>query len=538
MRPLPREHDAVVIGAGHNGLVAANYLADAGLDVIVLERRPEVGGMTRSGYPIAEAPQHLVNHCAVDPIFWANSVPAADLKLDVRWLKVDPAFAYLHPTGESIAFWRDPRRTAEDIARFSRADASAYLDLAELFEATCDVALPMFATNPTRPDLTALRGAGRGALRHRKRLAEIARFMVASGRDEISERFSHPVVRSALHVASGCLYPSSYPGSTIQMLILAFVHRFDCMRPVGGTQAIPDALTARLVTRGGTVLTDARVAEITVSGGRAAGVVLTDGREIAASTVLAACDARQTLDELLPDGTLAPREARRVAAIPANDLGWGQLKVDVACRGAVSLARFEAERSDGADLRAASHLMGTEDGLERGYRRAAAGLLPAVEDIGFYNAIPNAVDASQTPEGQDCIYLINVTTPAHPEGGWTPELREQAIADTVERAALFYGDLLELELGRTAFTNAEMAGEVGAESQSHVAWILNRMGPLRPARGFSGFSTPVPGLYLGGAGCHPGAAVTGTPGMLGAREVLRDLRGGRVAQLREQLSSA
>jgi len=69
-----------------------------------------------------------------------------------------------------------------------------------------------------------------------------------------------------------------------------------------------------------------------------------------------------------------------------------------------------------------------------------------------------------------------------------------------------------------------MAAEVGAESQSHVAWTLNRMGPLRPARGFGGFSTPVPGLYLGGAGSHPGAAVTGTPGMLGAREVLRDLR--------------
>ncbi|HEX6389536.1 MAG TPA: NAD(P)/FAD-dependent oxidoreductase [Solirubrobacteraceae bacterium] len=538
--PPRRACDAIVIGAGHNGLVAANYLADAGLDVVVLERRPEVGGMTRPGYPIAEAPQHLVNHCAVDPIFWTNSVPAADLGLErygLRWLKVDPAFVYLHPTGESIAFWRDPRKTAADIARFSRADAAAYLDLAELFEATCDVALPMFATNPTRPDRTALRGAARGALRHRKRLAEIARFMVASGRDEISERFTHPVVRSALHIASGCLYPSSYPGSTIQMLILAFVHRFDCLRPVGGTQALPDALTARLSACGGAVRTDARVAEITVRGGRAAGVTLADGTEISARTVLAACDARQTLAELLPADALAPREHRRAAAIPANELGWGQLKVDVACRGEVSLERFERERTDGADLRAASHLMCTEDGLERAYRRAAAGLLPAVEDIGFYNAIPNAADASQTPDGEDCVYLINVTTPAHPEGGWTPALREQAIQDTIDRAALFYGDLLELELGRTAFTNQEMADEVGAESQSHVTWILNRMGPLRPARGFSGFSTPVPGLYLGGAGCHPGAAVTGTPGLLGAREVLHDLRGGRVMQLRKQLSS-
>ncbi|MEA2169512.1 MAG: hypothetical protein QOF76_2812, partial [Solirubrobacteraceae bacterium] len=430
----PSDCDVVVIGAGHNGLVAANYLADAGLDVVVLDRHEQIGGMTRSGYPIAAAPEHLINHCAVDPVFWPQGVPAQELALHeygLRWLPVDPAFAYLHPTGESLAFWRDPAKTAADIRRFSHADARAYLELAELFTAVCDVMLPMFATNPTRPDLTALRGAGGGALRHRGRLVEMAKFLAASGRDEISERFEHPVVRSALHVASGCLYPSSYPGSTVQMLILAFVHRFECLRPVGGTQAIPDALAARLAARGGRVVAAARVAEIDVAGGRATGVTLTGGQEVRARrAVLAACDPRQALSELLPAGAMTPREERRAAAIPANDLGWGQLKVDVACRGELSLQRFEADRTDGANLRAASHIMGTEDGLVRGYRRAAAGLLPHVDDIGFYNAIPNAVDPSQTPDGQDALYLINITCPAHPEGGWTAELREQAIADT------------------------------------------------------------------------------------------------------------
>jgi phytoene dehydrogenase-like protein len=266
-------------------------------------------------------------------------------------------------------------------------------------------------------------------------------------------------------------------------------------------------------------------------------VTLTDGRELKARrAVLAACDPRQTLAGLLPPGAMSPREERRAAAIPANDLGWGQLKVDVACSGRLDLSRFEADRTDGADLRAASHLMGTEDGLERGYRRAAAGLLPHVDDIGFYNAIPNAADPSQTPAGQDALYLINITCPAHPEDGWTPKLRRQAVQDTVDRAALFYGGLTELELGRTAFTNTDMAAEVGAESQAHVAWIINRFGPLRPAAGFAGFSTPVAGLYLGGAGSHPGAAVTGTPGYLGARELLRDLRGGGI--LRRARSAA
>jgi phytoene dehydrogenase-like protein len=523
-----REFDAIVIGAGHNGLVAANYLIDAGLDTAVLERRERVGGMTRSEFAIPEAPHHLINHCAVDPVFWPQSKPAQELGLHefgLTFTEVDPGFVYLHPGGESIAFWRDPAKTAADMARFNRADGAAYLELADLFEAICDVVLPMFATNPTRPDPRALAAALRGAAKHRKDLKEIGAFLFASGQEAIAERFVHPVNRSALNIASACLYPSSFPSSTIQMLILAFVHRFGCPRPVGGTQKLPDALAERFTRRGGTVLTNAQAAQITTTNGRATTIATTDGRELTARhAILSACDPHQTLAELLPTGTLEPRTERRAHAIPANGLGWGQLKLDIACSGRLGLERFERERTDGANLRAASHLIGTEEGVERAYRRAAAGLLPNTEDIGFYNTIPTGADPSQAPDGEDTLYLIAVTSPAQPEKGWTKATRKRAVEDAVTKAQDFYEGLDRLEIGRSTFTNAEMGAEVGATSQAHVDWILNRMGPLRPARGFGGFKTPVDGLYLAGAGSHPGAAVTGTPGYLGAKEAIRDLR--------------
>jgi phytoene dehydrogenase-like protein len=526
------EADAIVIGAGHNGLVAANYLADAGLRTLVLERHEQIGGMTRSGYAIPDAPGHLVNHCAVDPVFWPQSRPAQELGLErhgLRFVAVDPGFVYLHPDGASIAFWRDPAVTAADIARFSRADARAYLELAALFDAICELMLPLFSTSPTRPDPLALLAAARAALRHRRRLGELGGFLLSSGEEQICERFTHPIVRCALAIASACLYPATFPGSSIQMLLLAFVHRFGASRPLGGSQRIPDALAARLRAQGGSILTGARVREITLTAGRAGGVVLWDGRTVRARhAVLAACDARQALVELLPDGALEPRLARRAQAIPVNRLGWGQLKVDVACAGRLDLSRFERGRTDGADLRAASQLIGTQEGVERAYRRAAAGLAPAREDLGFYNAIPSAADPSQAPAGQDTLYLIAVTSPVAPQDGFTEALRAQLVADAVSRAQDFYGGLAELEIGRTSFTNAEMAAEVGAASQAHVDWILTRMGPRRPAAGLGGHRTPVEGLYLAAGGAHPGPAVTGTPGYLGAREALRALGRPRV----------
>ena len=150
---MSEEYDAVIVGAGHNGLVAGTYLAKAGRRVLIVERSAKLGGMTSSGFLIPEAPQHMVTPCAVELIFVRATGIIQEFDLLRHGLKTvdpDPSYAYLHPDGSSIAVFRDPRRTAEDMARLSRADGEAYLRFSELLDALVDIGLPVMLNDPGR----------------------------------------------------------------------------------------------------------------------------------------------------------------------------------------------------------------------------------------------------------------------------------------------------------------------------------------------------------------------------------------------------
>jgi len=317
--------------------------------------------------------------------------------------------------------------------------------------------------------------------------------------------------------------PSTQPGSTLQFLLLAAVHRVPCLRPVGGTQAIPDALARRLESRGGSITTGSGVSEIRVEGGRAVGVVLKDGREIDATHgVLTSCDPQQTLLHLLPKGTLPDRVERRARAIPSNGSGWGQMKIDIAASARIDLSRFQARRADGLDLRLSSHWIGTEEGIERSYAASAAGMMPAAEDLVFYNAVPSAADPTQAPAGQDTLYLLAVAVPFAPPEGWSA-LKTAASERVIGQAATFYGGLSSMEIGRQVHTHEDIRElmHVTGGCHPHVDQVLSRAGPLRPALGLGGYQTPIKGLFLGGSGSHPGGSVTGLPGYNSARVAIR-----------------
>jgi phytoene dehydrogenase-like protein len=528
-----RSVDVVVIGAGHNGLVAANYLADAGRRVLVLEANATIGGFTSSTRAIPGAPDHLTHPYSFDPFFWDSFPPARELGLErhgLRRVRVDPGLVYLDPEDASLGFWEDPRATAAEIERFSRRDAAAYLEFARLLRAFSDIALAYFVTNPARVDGRPLARTLRHAVRHRRHLRDIVALATGSAAEAIAERFDHPVVRNALHAAAGSTIPNSADGSGAGFLWLANQHRHSHQHPIGGIQALPDALARRLTSLGDTVQVDARVAEILVRSGRAVGVRLTDGQEIEATeAVVASCDPRTALGKLLPDGALPDRLRTRVDAIPVRNGGYGQAKVDLAFSGRLSLDRYEKWRGDGLDLRRPMHVLATEAGIERAFARSAAGLLPHSDDFSMWNVIPTGADPSQAPAGQDNFYCYLAVAPYEVEGGWdVPDAagltKRQQLAETVvAKLVRFYDGVENLEIGRRVLTNEDFEKLVGASGGNitHVDMVLSRGGPRRPARGLAGYRTPVAGLYLGGSGSHPSGGITGAPGYMAAREVLR-----------------
>jgi phytoene dehydrogenase-like protein len=245
--------DVIVVGAGHNGLVAACYLARAGRDVLVVEAADAIGGCTTTA-PIPGAPGYYANPCAFDVIALRLSTIGRDLELarhGYTEVAVDPCYVALGPSGESLAYWRDPRRTAAEIRRFSARDERAFLDLMRELDHVADAMLPMMLTNPTRPDRSALAAVLKAAGRHPKSFGPLIGLLIGSAAQALRERFEHPVVRGTFAMLANFGSPVSTDGSGVNLMVLPLISRAGMSRPVGGLGALVDALAADLREHGG-----------------------------------------------------------------------------------------------------------------------------------------------------------------------------------------------------------------------------------------------------------------------------------------------
>ncbi len=532
-----REVDVVVVGAGHNGLTAACYMAKAGMDVLVVEAADQIGGMTATNATLAAAPEHRFNEGAIQltGIFRLSQI-SQELDLPrhgLREIPVEPAHLQLGPDGSSLGIWKDRERTIAELGRFSRNDARAWRDLSTTLDSVMPPILTYMRGHPTRAFTPDMLKALAGTARRPGRLRPIAHFMTASHTEILDELFETELPKGALAAMAAFQRMGADMTAAVAIIYLGVIQRISNAMPIGGTGELPKALARCLQSHGGRVRTSARVEEIVVQGRRASGVRLESGETIRARHgVMTTCNARITLLDLLPEDTLAREMRVRAEDIPITKTQATSLKINVALNGKLAMPRHAELRSDDLDPAGVLVSWHTLEEQSRAWDATCRGDWPDPIPVSCCIS-PTHVDPTQAPEGQDTFWYWSGVIPVHPRIPWA-EVKDDVGDRVLADAARYYDGLDSLEIARDVLGGPDLEARFNAPAGNvyHVDPLPTRFGPLKPALGFGSYLTPVDGLYLSGASTHPSGGVCALPGKLAAQTLMRRARtGGAVRRL-------
>jgi phytoene dehydrogenase-like protein len=509
----------VIIGAGHDGLVAAAYLARAGHRPLVLEARPVVGGraVTEEIQPGFRC--STVMHAA-GPL-----VPQVARDLDLgrhglAWLRPEVRLFAPALDGRGLAVHDDPARTA---AGLTGHDADVYPEFAATFArigralAPLVTVTPPAALAPTAADLWKLLRVGRRVRRlGRRDLFRVLRWGPMAVADLVGEWFKGDLLRATL-AARGIYASHAGPrsGGTGAGLLLQAAHDGHATAPAafprGGMGGLTAALAASARAAGAEIRTAARVARILVDGGAARAVVLDGGEEIPARAVVSSADPRSTLLGLLDAGALGPDFAGKVRHYRCTG---SVAKVNLAL---ARLPRFLAAGDERGLLTGRIHVGPTLDDLERAfdaikYRQMSP---RPVLDV----AIPSLLDPTLAPVGGQVMSIHAQFVPAGAH-------RNDVVRVVVQTLAAYAPELPDCIVGHQVLTPDDLQAEYGlcGGHLLHGEPALDQLFAFRPLIGWARYRTPVARLYLCGAGTHPGGPVSGAAGLNASREILRELR--------------
>jgi phytoene dehydrogenase-like protein len=524
-------YDAVVVGGGHNGLVCAAYLARAGLRTAVLERRDLVGGAAVTEEPW---PGYRVSTASyVVSLLSQRIVRELDLRrFGYQVYPLDPEYFAPFEDGSGILVWNDPRKTAGEIGRVSKPDAEGYLRYDAALEELATLIRPLLYKTPPDPALQSLRdiphAAGTAAffLRRRRSLAKLTKIMTMSCADFLDQFFTDERIKGALAPGGviGMWGGPLSPGSAYVLLH----HRMGEAADVsggwgfvrGGMGGVSEAIASAARAAGAEIEVNADVTAIDVTGGRACGVTLADGRQLRAKAVVSAVHPVTTFLTLVGEQHLPAELAEGIRNFRTRspsakvNLALSELP-DFTARPGTETGPQHPEIMISPTL---TYLEQAWDDVKYG-RPSARPMIDCV--------IPTTKDSSLAPWGRHIMNCFVQYVPYQPADGTWDDAKRGALAtsviDTITQFAPNFKNSVTHRQVLTPFDLEQRFGLLGGNI-FHGEMSPDQLFSLRPAPLAAGYRTPIAGLYLCASGVHPGGGVMGIPGLNASRVIANDSR--------------